>query len=83
MVKISVDTMSSSINWAWKNVRSSCGQWAYNGIVGSVTSAACIRANNALKANAYYYLPDGTKSFVSSEFIESVNVLLWSNNLLK
>jgi len=78
-----VNTMNRGLSSFWQNVRKSCGQWSFDGIIGSVTSSNCVNANNALKTNAFYILPDGSKQYVDDPFIDSVNTGLWGNTVLK
>lgn len=82
--KNSVDAMIRSLSPLWKAVRISCAKWSFDGKpVGLVTSRNCINANNALKANAYYILPDGRYQYVDDGFIESMNVGLWGSTAIK
>jgi len=77
--KIGVEQMFGSMNIWWQNVRKACGQWKWtDGKIGSVTSPECLNANNQLKIKALY---DGVA--VSSSFVDSVNIRLWSNSNLK
>ena len=73
-----VDTMTRGLSSVWQNVRKSCGQWSFDGLIGSVNSQNCINANHALKS-AFYILPDGNRQYVDAPFIDSVNEGLWRN----
>ena len=77
--KNAVDTITKGLSTLWKNVRKNCGKWSFDGRIGSVTSSNCNNANNALKANAYYILPDGNKQYLDTAFINSVKAGLWEN----
>ena len=80
--KYAVDTMTRGLSSLWQTVRKNCGQWSFDGRIGSVNSQNCINANDALKTNAYYILPDGTRQYVDDPFIGSVNTGLWGNPAL-
>jgi hypothetical protein len=75
--------MTRGLSIHWQNVRINCGQWPFDGKLGSLTSPNCTNANNALKANAYYLLPDGKRQYVTEQLIDSVNKGLWENTVLK
>ena len=77
-----VDTMTRGLSSVWQNVRKSCGQWSFDGLIGSVNSQNCINANHALKS-AFYILPDGNRQYVADPFIDSVNEGLWGNTDVK
>jgi hypothetical protein len=70
--------MTRGLSPLWQNVRKNCGQWSFDGRIGSVSSTDCLNANEALKT-AYYILPDGSKQYVDAPFIDSVNAGLWGN----
>ena len=78
-----VDTISSELSSFWQRVRRDCGQWSYGGIRGDFSSAACQSANAALRANAYYVVPEGGREPVTSQLTESVRFGLWNNPTLK
>ena len=72
--------MTRGLSSLWKNFRVHCGQWSFDGnAAGLVTSSNCNNANNALKTNAYYILPDGGKQYLDTAFINSVKTGLWEN----
>jgi hypothetical protein len=79
-----VDKMTRALSPLWKNVRINCGQWSFDGRpVGLVNSPNCNTANDALKAGAYFILPDNTQQNVDTRFIDSVNAGLWGQQALK
>ena len=80
--KFAIDTMTAGLNTFWQKVRRECGQWAWNGFIGSFMSGSCATANTALQANGYYNLPDRTRVFVTSQLTNSVSVALWANSVL-
>lgn len=78
--KNAVDTISGALNIYWQNVRRECGQWPF---YGQRSSNNCEPANAALRANAYYLLPDGaTRIYVTSQLTSSMS-RLWNNPALK
>jgi hypothetical protein len=79
--KNAVDTMTKRLSSVWQTVRKNCGQWSFDGLIGSVNSQNCINANDALKS-AFYILRDGTRQYVDAPFIDSVNTGLWANTAL-
>lgn len=76
-----IDTIADGLNSYWQDVRSECGQWSFKGRIGS--SSGCTDAVAALRANAYYVLPDGSKSYVTFQLTESLRVGLWQNPIFK
>jgi len=77
--KIGINQMVNSMSPLWKNVLKACGQWKWiDGTIGNVNSLECTNANAALQSQAFY---DGIP--VSSLFIYSVNLRLWSNSNLQ
>ena len=81
--KNAVDDITRKLSSLWNAVRINCGQWSFDGVIGSLTSSKCTNANNALKDKAYYILPDGSKSFIDAPFIDSLNTGLWGNTDVK
>lgn len=72
-----VDQMTSAMNYYWQNVRKECGQWAWQGFVGNVSSTNCTAANQQLWNNTYYVTPLGTNIYVSEALTDSIIVGLW------
>lgn len=77
--KKAVNTISDGLNNYWKDVRVKCGHWSYNNQKGDFSSPACADANVALRLNAFYILPDNTRSFVTFQLTESVRLGIWNN----
>jgi len=80
--KNSVNSITGGMNSYWQDVRKACGQWSWNGAVGSVTSTSCTSANIALQNNAYYIV-GGILTKVPASLTDSINKGLWSNPALK
>jgi len=78
-----VDKMVGQMNPWWRNVRIACGQWAWQGFIGSYTSSLCASANSNLTSNAYYTVEDGSRVQVTSKFTESIKMVLWSSTALR
>jgi len=79
--KNSVDKMTRSLSSYWQTARKSCGQWSFDGIIGSPTSLDCTNANIALQRNAKYLVViDGARTYISvtSKLTDSVIAGLWS-----
>jgi len=80
--KSSVNSITGGMNSYWQDFRKACGQWSWNGAVGSVTSTSCTSANIALQNNAYYIV-GGILTKVPASLTDSINKGLWSNPALK
>ncbi len=80
--KSSVNSITGGMNSYWQDVRKACGQWSWNGAVGSVASTSCTSANIALQNNAYYIV-GGILTKVPASLTTSINLGLWSNPALK
>lgn len=84
-----VNSMTLSMSPLWQNVRKECGQWPFNGYIGSYLSQKCADANKQLIAAAQYVIEITGASYstlkvnVTFGLVDSVNKGLWANMALR
>ena len=77
-----IDNLAWKASTFWFAYRKYCGQWLFDGVVGSTSLSECSNAELLLVQNAYYNSRTGP-IYVTTDQTASWKEFLWNNQALK